>query len=211
MSTATLKPSSRPVFKARQTSRRMEIIEAALDQFSAHGYDGATLKDIAEAIGLTHAALYYYYKSKDALLFGAVDLVLSNVLEALQNCYAQNASPKACLRAMITTQLEDEFRNRQAMPLIDSVLFGAHSRRAILTKDQSRQLRKRQKDMLTLYHDTITKGIAQGEFAVDDVRTTIFSIMGMITHAPYWANPKDKAEMSRFIEQQTEVCLRLIG
>ena len=49
-------------------SRKAAIVEAALDCFARHGYDGATNKLIAEAAGMKSAALiYHYFPSKEIL------------------------------------------------------------------------------------------------------------------------------------------------
>jgi AcrR family transcriptional regulator len=52
----------------RRTDTRHRIHRAALDVFSERGYDKATLREIAERLGITRPALYYHYKSKDDIL-----------------------------------------------------------------------------------------------------------------------------------------------
>jgi AcrR family transcriptional regulator len=52
----------------RRTDTRARIHEAALDVFSERGYDKATLREIAERLGITRPALYYHYRSKDEIL-----------------------------------------------------------------------------------------------------------------------------------------------
>src|ERR1700722_19641496 len=47
---------------------RTRILDAALDLFSEHGFEGTTLQQIADRLGLTKAALYYHFPSKDDLL-----------------------------------------------------------------------------------------------------------------------------------------------
>ncbi|MFV0514139.1 MAG: TetR family transcriptional regulator C-terminal domain-containing protein [Jhaorihella sp.] len=60
-----------------QARNRAAILEAALDVFSAHGFRGATLDQIAAAAGLSKPNLLYYFPSKDAiheaLLAGLLD------------------------------------------------------------------------------------------------------------------------------------------
>ena len=46
---------------------RAEILDAALDLFSEKGYDQTSLREIAEQVRITKAALYYYFPSKEAL------------------------------------------------------------------------------------------------------------------------------------------------
>jgi AcrR family transcriptional regulator len=44
---------------------RQRILDVALDLFTEHGYDGTSLREIAEKLGITKAALYYYFPSKE--------------------------------------------------------------------------------------------------------------------------------------------------
>lgn len=47
---------------------RSRILDAALELFSEHGFEGTTLQQVADRLGLTKAALYYHFHSKDDLL-----------------------------------------------------------------------------------------------------------------------------------------------
>jgi len=50
------------------TSTRERILDVALDLFVAQGYDGTSLRQIAEQLGVTKAALYYHFESKEEIL-----------------------------------------------------------------------------------------------------------------------------------------------
>lgn len=52
----------------RAEETRERILDAALFCFSRHGYDGASMKQLAECCSLTDAALYYHFPSKQELL-----------------------------------------------------------------------------------------------------------------------------------------------
>ena len=49
-------------------STRERILDVALDLFIEKGFDGTSLREIAEQLGFTKAALYYHYASKDDIL-----------------------------------------------------------------------------------------------------------------------------------------------
>ena len=48
--------------------RREEILKVAVRLFSEKGYRGTRLNDVADTLGITRAALYYYFKNKEQLL-----------------------------------------------------------------------------------------------------------------------------------------------
>lgn len=53
---------------AEPAGTRERILDVALDLFVEQGFDGTSLRQIAEALGITKAALYYYFASKDDIL-----------------------------------------------------------------------------------------------------------------------------------------------
>ncbi|MPY49079.1 TetR/AcrR family transcriptional regulator [Streptomyces acidicola] len=53
---------------ARTPARKAEIVRAARDSFAENGYAKASLRDIAERAGITHAGLLHHFRSKDELL-----------------------------------------------------------------------------------------------------------------------------------------------
>lgn len=56
----------------RRTDTRQQIQAIALEMFAEHGYDGTSLRQIAERLGVTKAAVYYHFKSKEEILAGLV-------------------------------------------------------------------------------------------------------------------------------------------
>lgn len=50
-----------------------KILDTALELFSRHGYDGASVRDIARAVGIRESSLYNHFPSKRALFDGIVD------------------------------------------------------------------------------------------------------------------------------------------
>ena len=56
---------------------RSAIREVALELFARHGYEKTSLREIAERLGMTKAALYYHYPSKQALLLAIIEPLIS--------------------------------------------------------------------------------------------------------------------------------------
>lgn len=63
-------PSDQQSDPARRPSRRTrdQILDVALELFTRHGYDGTSIRDIAEAMGMTKSALYYHFTNKESIL-----------------------------------------------------------------------------------------------------------------------------------------------
>ncbi|RVV99298.1 TetR family transcriptional regulator [Mesobaculum littorinae] len=72
-----------PRTRIQQRNRRA-ILDAALDCFSAHGFRGATLDQIARAAGLSKPNLLYYFPSKDAMHAELLSSLLTTWLDPLR-------------------------------------------------------------------------------------------------------------------------------
>ena len=69
--------------KLRQ-ERREAIVQAAVDSLAEYGYQGTSMRTIAEAVGLTKGGLYPYFPNKDAILLAVSDRYLESVVARLQ-------------------------------------------------------------------------------------------------------------------------------
>jgi AcrR family transcriptional regulator len=72
----------------RRGDTRERIQGIALERFTSHGYDQTSLREIAEDLGVTKAALYYHFKSKEEILdslLGEVSRELGELIRWLQS------------------------------------------------------------------------------------------------------------------------------
>ncbi|WP_327141270.1 TetR/AcrR family transcriptional regulator [Nocardia sp. NBC_01327] len=72
---------------------REKIRQVALESFTERGYDGTSLREIAEQLDVTKAALYYHFKSKDAILLSLIVELLDAMGELVTWGRAQPFSP----------------------------------------------------------------------------------------------------------------------
>ena len=86
----------------RPDERPREILTAALGVFAARGYNATRLDDIAAAAGVTKGTIYYYFKSKDALLMRLSELGDRQTFARLESMIAESAGPvSASLRTVL--------------------------------------------------------------------------------------------------------------
>jgi AcrR family transcriptional regulator len=65
----------------RHTKTRQRAIEVALELFAAQGYEKTSLREIADRLGITKAALYYHFVSKEALLGAIMESLVAPIDE----------------------------------------------------------------------------------------------------------------------------------
>jgi AcrR family transcriptional regulator len=95
----------------RQEQVREEILDAARRVLLSRGLPGLTLAAVARELQLTKAALYYYFPSKEALVFELIYLDLASHAEVVGNAVAKAASGADAVEALIRTS-SDYYGNR---------------------------------------------------------------------------------------------------
>ena len=79
----------------RYSPAQVRTAGVALDLFAAQGVSGTSLQMIADALGVTKAAVYHQFRTKEAIVVAAVDLELAKLEPALEAAEAQHGDPSA--------------------------------------------------------------------------------------------------------------------
>ena len=86
--------ASLPV-SAAHTAAQIGVIEAALALFAEHGIDGTSLQMIADAIGVTKAAVYHQYHTKNEIVVAVGEVVLTGLEAAVIAAGAEESRARA--------------------------------------------------------------------------------------------------------------------
>ena len=121
-----LKPKAKPVQKTRiQHQNEQIILDAALEVFSAYGYRGATVDQIAAKAGLSKPNLLYYFRRKEDIYVAVLEHTLDKWLQPLRKLDASK-DPAAELGSYIKSKLDMSLRNPTASKLFaNEILHGA--------------------------------------------------------------------------------------
>jgi len=80
---------------APHSAAQTRIIDAALTLFAKHGISGTSLQMIADAIGVTKAAVYHQYNTKDEIVLAVAEVVLSGLEAAATAAEAERSRRQA--------------------------------------------------------------------------------------------------------------------
>ncbi|HWR13024.1 MAG TPA: TetR family transcriptional regulator [Rectinemataceae bacterium] len=89
--TALPKRMGRPIRKSGEPATNDKILDAAILLFSERGYEGTSMKRIAQAVGLTESAIYRHFKGKEDLLSEIIALTEIAVTQPLAETGEGNA------------------------------------------------------------------------------------------------------------------------
>jgi AcrR family transcriptional regulator len=90
---------------ASPTAAQARVVEAALALFAEHGIAGTSLQMIADAIGVTKAAVYHQYKAKDEIVLAVAEVVLGGLEEAVDAAEAERSRARA--RELLVARMVD--------------------------------------------------------------------------------------------------------
>jgi len=98
--------------------RRAEILEAAERIFVAEGYEGATIRKIADEVGVSSTALYMHFPDKSCILREIVDATLSQLLERNTELAALPLDPVVRTRMMLDAYMHWGLEHPNAYQLV---------------------------------------------------------------------------------------------
>jgi AcrR family transcriptional regulator len=154
---------------------RQRILDQAQRLFTAHGYHGVSIRDIAQACGLSNAVLYYHFGSKQNLYFEVLKEHISTLTLCLQEAGAIGGTCRERLANMARAyaQMILEYQDTVQIMLRDLAQFDWEEILQMLP------------DLQALTPSPLAvvmeEGIASGEVRALDVQRVDIVLMGMIS------------------------------
>jgi AcrR family transcriptional regulator len=102
----------------RYDEKLVQILESACGIFAEKGYHHASVRDAAAATGVSPAGLYYYFKSKEELLFLILDHCLVSLLAVVRKAAAGVNDPAGRIRTIIRSHLQFFMGHRDEMRVL---------------------------------------------------------------------------------------------
>ncbi|SRR6266567_2910067 len=188
------------------TPTAQAINAAAIDLFFKHGYEAATLRDVADKVGLKVASLYNYIASKQELLFAIMCCVMDDLLRDVEQAVAQQVDPVERLRAAVRTHVVFHASRTK------EVFIGNSELRSLSPKNRAQIVRQRDR-YEALFREIVQQGRDAGVFHVEDedVKVTSFGLLAMCTGPSMWFSPRGRLSVTDLSDLYTHLALRLVG
>ncbi|MGA3103303.1 MAG: TetR/AcrR family transcriptional regulator [Terriglobales bacterium] len=191
--------TANPPSDSRFDRRLGHILEHATEVFCEKGYEGASMRDLSRATGMSLAGLYYYFESKERLLFLIQKHTFTTILEKLKARLESVTDPEARVRIFILNHLEYFVSNQKGLKVLshedDSLKNGWSSEIAGIKREYYRIC-------LGLMEDLRRKR------ALDfNPRTAVMSLFGMINWIYTWYNPRVDGNADALAQQMGDIIL----
>ena len=190
---------ARNATETRFESQRDKILKAAATCFNQKGYSGTSLKDVSRHLGLTDAALYYYVKNKEELVYQCYLRAAELGREAMERGVAEGRNGLEQARLYIRYHIE--------------IMVGDDGPVAIMSEIPSLK-RSHRNDILEVsrrhsagFEAILERGVKDGSIADCNVRMTGNAIMGSINWIPKWFHGRP-AVASEVLEEFPDILTR---
>lgn len=161
--------------------KRLAILRAAARAFREHGLAAAGMREIAEAADLSAANLYYYFESRDELVYFCQDYSLDRMLEAVERTAKTTTSAPGHLRAVIEAHLGcilDELDGASAHIEVDG-LPPLLREKIVAKRDRYEGAIRR----------IVAAGVRAGDFGPCDATLVTRAILGAVNWTARWFRP----------------------
>ena len=200
-------PPSEPGQESRFDRRLSQVLAYGTQVFYEKGYAGASMRDLSRASGMSLAGLYYYFESKEKLLYLIQRHTFSTIMAMLREKLEAEDDPERRLRIFIRNHLEYFLANLKAMKVLsheDEALKGPLGAEISAMKREYYRLCRGLVDEFRRAHGLNGDRIS--------ARLAVLSLFGMMNWIYTWHDPRRDASAADLAEQMSEIFLRgLIG
>ena len=190
---------ARDAEETRFQLQKARMLKAAAQCFNQKGYSGTSLRDVAGLLGLTDAALYYYVRNKEELVYLCYVRAADLGREALDRAWADGENGMDVILRYFRYHIEMMVGDRGPIAIMSEIpsLKPDH-------RDEVLELSRRHSKN---FEAVLEAGIKDGSVAPCNVRMTGNAIMGSINWIPKWFHG-DPELAQKLVEEFPEILAR---
>ena len=182
----------------RYEKRAGSILKAASKVMAEDGFEGASVRKVAARAGITLSGIYYYFKSKDEMLYALQENTFSTLLNSLKNRLNSVESPRARLRAVI----ENHFRLFASN--MDDLKVCVHEIGS-LSGAYFRKILRIRREYYRLVRDVVIENL--GKKNRRDANLITLYLFGSLNWIYMWYDPKKNADIDKLTDRLLKIFL----
>jgi AcrR family transcriptional regulator len=189
-----------PPQETRYDRRLAEILTHATEVFCKKGYEGASMRDLSRESGMSLAGLYYYFESKERLLYLIQKHTFGTIVQRLKSRLEGIDDAEQRIRIFILNHLEYFLANQSAMKVLSheaEVLKNGFASEVASIKREYYRI------CVGLLDDL--KRERGGQFST---RLAVLSLFGMMNWIYTWHNPRVDADAESIANEMGDIFLR---
>ncbi|MZG15073.1 TetR family transcriptional regulator [Streptomyces sp. SID5914] len=183
-----------------------KVLAAALDLFHAKGYGGTTVREIASVAGVTVAAVYYHFDSKQTILATLMTRAMHRALAQVSSAHAiadQN-DPLARLRAIVDAHVRFNCTHQV------EAFVGNSELRSLEGENRSQVVALRDAHE-AMFRSVVCDGLAAGVFKTQHPEESVRAILAMSTAVAGWFKQTGSLTIDRVAREYVYISLMVLG
>ncbi len=193
--------TARPLTPRDSEAKLQHILRHSAQIFAERGFKGASIRDISRATGMSLSGLYYYFKSKQQVLYLIQNQAFTSVLGCLQGRLEGVSDPERRLKIFILNHLEYFLAHPAEMKVM------AHEEDALEApyRKEVAAIRRRYYNLAREIFDALA------EYGCDaglNPRVAVLSLYGMMNWLYQWHNPRVDPGAEELAESMATLFLR---
>jgi len=185
-------------------NRRDELVRVSARLFRERGFDGTTIRDIADAVGMRSGSPFYHFKTKQDILAAVMEEGLRAGLPAAEAIAAADLPPRAKFRQLVRAHLEIVLG--EGHDFIPVLLYDWRS----LTPELRERVQILRDRYDRLWQDVVdelaTAGLLQAEGPVSRLL-----LMGAVNYTALWYKPGQGLNLDQIADEAVAMFLRSGG
>jgi AcrR family transcriptional regulator len=180
------------------------ILLAAATAFAERGFHATTTRDIAAQAGLSSAALYFYFRSKEEVLYQIATSALDFTIELVATEAKSPGSPTERLTTLVRVLTIWHTYNSQVAHV---VLYQTGA----LTSAHLADVAAKQREVSQILRQVITDGVTSGDFDAPDTGAATIAILSLCLDVARWYRPGYRLTPQQLGDFNAVAALRIAG
>lgn len=173
-------------------TKRNSIREIAAKVFARNGFERTTIRGIAQEGGISAASIYYYFDSKEELLYQILDETMSTGLKLIEDIEKRNTNLQGVLIEILRVHTLTAIN-------FDKMKLLVHEQNCLKPVHQD-ALKLKQKEYLVQLTKVFEALKNRGQMRDLDPQVCAFAFFGMVSWAYRWFNPEGKMSTPELAE-----------
>ncbi|MFF4771259.1 TetR/AcrR family transcriptional regulator [Microtetraspora fusca] len=190
--------------ESRPESARDRLIAAGVEAFAAKGFHGTTTRDISSAAGMSPAALYVHYKSKEELLYQISRTGHEATLQLLRESRASSDDPAEQLLAAVREFVAHHARGHTRARIVNYEL-------SALSAEHYEEIRAIRRAINQEMRQIVESGVARGMFHTPNARMTALALLSLGVDVARWYRDEGEWSHQDIADHYCELALRMVG
>ena len=186
--------------QSRYDQKLVHVLKTSAGVFAEKGYHSTSMRDISRAAKMSLSGLYYYFKSKEELLFLIQDYCFSTVIDDCRRLLEGEDDPVRRLKLLIENHLNYFVNNMSEMKVL------SHEANSI-SREMFRKVNTKKRQYVDLVMELLGEIARENRIDGVDIRVATFSLFGMMNWIYNWYDPGKDVDLAGLSNNMTRLFL----